>query len=292
MTARDARAYPRWATSSIMQGWLRASMPRWSTRLSASCEARAVRSIAHDAQSARVEFERDGGVTRCIASVVAIADGSGRAAGVGVRTLEYGQSRDHRAAPGARTTHDDWRTSVSRRKALSRCCRSEPTTRSYGRSRRGAERLCARHARQRFLPPCRSVRRARRAASRCSATARCIRSTLRVSERSTIGRARRSSATRRRRCIRWPARASISACETHGSSPQEIASARRGCAGCARGVSRGAAASIAPAALTFTDSVVENFFERQSRRFARCAAPGSRCSTACPSRAKTTSCAA
>jgi 2-octaprenyl-6-methoxyphenol hydroxylase len=50
-----------------------------------------VRSIAHDAANARVEFEHEGRVDEVIACVVALADGTAGAAEVGVRTHDYGQ---------------------------------------------------------------------------------------------------------------------------------------------------------------------------------------------------------
>jgi 2-octaprenyl-6-methoxyphenol hydroxylase len=50
-----------------------------------------VRAIAHDAHSARLEFESGGTVDEVIASLIALADGSAAAAGIGVRTREYGQ---------------------------------------------------------------------------------------------------------------------------------------------------------------------------------------------------------
>lgn len=69
-----------------------------------------VRSIAHDVQNARVEFEGDGGVSESIASVVALADGSAGGADVGVRTLEYGQvaitARLQMARPHERTAYE------------------------------------------------------------------------------------------------------------------------------------------------------------------------------------------
>jgi 2-octaprenyl-6-methoxyphenol hydroxylase len=51
-----------------------------------------VRSIAHDAANARVEFEREGRAGEVIACVVALADGTAAAADVGVRTRYYGQT--------------------------------------------------------------------------------------------------------------------------------------------------------------------------------------------------------
>jgi 2-octaprenyl-6-methoxyphenol hydroxylase len=51
-----------------------------------------VTTIAHDEISARVEFATAEGVGDCIASLVAIADGSAAAADVEVRTTDYGQS--------------------------------------------------------------------------------------------------------------------------------------------------------------------------------------------------------
>jgi 2-octaprenyl-6-methoxyphenol hydroxylase len=51
-----------------------------------------VRSIAHDEASARVEFEREGVVGEVVASVVALADGTAAAADVGIRTRDYGQA--------------------------------------------------------------------------------------------------------------------------------------------------------------------------------------------------------
>ena len=50
-----------------------------------------VLSLAHDAHSARVQFESATGIDDVIASVVALADGSAALADVGVRTREYGQ---------------------------------------------------------------------------------------------------------------------------------------------------------------------------------------------------------
>jgi 2-octaprenyl-6-methoxyphenol hydroxylase len=52
----------------------------------------AVTTIAHDASSARVEFATSAGVKECIASLVAVADGSALAADVEVRNVDYGQS--------------------------------------------------------------------------------------------------------------------------------------------------------------------------------------------------------
>jgi 2-octaprenyl-6-methoxyphenol hydroxylase len=51
-----------------------------------------VAEIAHDASSARVEFSTSSGSDDCIASLVAIADGSALAADVDVRTTDYGQA--------------------------------------------------------------------------------------------------------------------------------------------------------------------------------------------------------
>ena len=51
-----------------------------------------VLSIAHDATSAHITFEAKTGPGDCVASVVAVADGSAEAAGVGVRVVQYGQS--------------------------------------------------------------------------------------------------------------------------------------------------------------------------------------------------------
>jgi 2-octaprenyl-6-methoxyphenol hydroxylase len=51
-----------------------------------------VTTIAHDETSARVEFMTSEGVGDCIASLVAIADGSAAASDVEVRTTDYGQS--------------------------------------------------------------------------------------------------------------------------------------------------------------------------------------------------------
>jgi 2-octaprenyl-6-methoxyphenol hydroxylase len=50
-----------------------------------------VRSIAHDAANARVEFEHEGRVDEVVASVAALADGTAGAADVDVRTRDYGQ---------------------------------------------------------------------------------------------------------------------------------------------------------------------------------------------------------
>jgi 2-octaprenyl-6-methoxyphenol hydroxylase len=50
-----------------------------------------VTSIAHDAETARVEYEQEHGVHDAIASVVALADGGAAALDVGVRTRDYGQ---------------------------------------------------------------------------------------------------------------------------------------------------------------------------------------------------------
>jgi 2-octaprenyl-6-methoxyphenol hydroxylase len=51
-----------------------------------------VSAIAHDPVSARVEYMSATGVADCIASLVAVADGSALAADVGVRTTDYGQA--------------------------------------------------------------------------------------------------------------------------------------------------------------------------------------------------------
>jgi 2-octaprenyl-6-methoxyphenol hydroxylase len=51
-----------------------------------------VTSMAHDAVSARVEFSVGGDTRDCIASVIAIADGSALAADVPVRTMDYRQT--------------------------------------------------------------------------------------------------------------------------------------------------------------------------------------------------------
>jgi 2-octaprenyl-6-methoxyphenol hydroxylase len=51
-----------------------------------------VASIAHDPVSARVEFSVGGDTRDCIASVIAIADGSALAADIQVRTIDYRQS--------------------------------------------------------------------------------------------------------------------------------------------------------------------------------------------------------
>jgi 2-octaprenyl-6-methoxyphenol hydroxylase len=51
-----------------------------------------VTAIAHDAQSARIEYMAAGGVRDCIASLVAVADGSATAVDVGVRTIDYHQA--------------------------------------------------------------------------------------------------------------------------------------------------------------------------------------------------------
>ena len=50
-----------------------------------------VRSIAHDAANARVEFETNGVVDEVMASVVALADGTAATTDVDVRTRDYGQ---------------------------------------------------------------------------------------------------------------------------------------------------------------------------------------------------------
>lgn len=49
-------------------------------------------SIAHGAQSARIEFEASTGPGECFASVVALADGSALAGAVDVRSVDYAQS--------------------------------------------------------------------------------------------------------------------------------------------------------------------------------------------------------
>ena len=51
-----------------------------------------VTSIAHDATTARIEYENDGHAGECYASVVAIADGNAAATGVDVREIDYHQS--------------------------------------------------------------------------------------------------------------------------------------------------------------------------------------------------------
>lgn len=51
-----------------------------------------VASIAHDATSARVEFETSEGSGECLASVVAVADGTAETAGIEARVVDYGQS--------------------------------------------------------------------------------------------------------------------------------------------------------------------------------------------------------
>jgi 2-octaprenyl-6-methoxyphenol hydroxylase len=51
-----------------------------------------VRSIAHGASNARVEFEHAGGVEDVIASVIALADGTAAAADATVRTRDYRQA--------------------------------------------------------------------------------------------------------------------------------------------------------------------------------------------------------
>lgn len=51
-----------------------------------------VNSIAHDATSARVEYETAEGLGECYAAVVAIADGNAALTGVEVRETDYGQS--------------------------------------------------------------------------------------------------------------------------------------------------------------------------------------------------------
>jgi 2-octaprenyl-6-methoxyphenol hydroxylase len=51
-----------------------------------------VTTLAHGADSARVEFAIATGADECIASIVAVADGSALAADVEVRTTDYGQS--------------------------------------------------------------------------------------------------------------------------------------------------------------------------------------------------------
>jgi 2-octaprenyl-6-methoxyphenol hydroxylase len=69
-----------------------------------------VRSIAHDTASARVEFEHEGRVDDIVASVVALADGAAGAVDVGVRTRDYGQvaitARLEMARPHARTAYE------------------------------------------------------------------------------------------------------------------------------------------------------------------------------------------
>lgn len=51
-----------------------------------------VTSIAHDRTSARIEYDAAAGAGECLASVVAIADGTAEAAGLAVRVIDYGQS--------------------------------------------------------------------------------------------------------------------------------------------------------------------------------------------------------
>ena len=51
-----------------------------------------VSTIAHDVSSARIEFTSASGVEDCIASLVAVADGTADAADVEVRTTDYGQA--------------------------------------------------------------------------------------------------------------------------------------------------------------------------------------------------------
>jgi 2-octaprenyl-6-methoxyphenol hydroxylase len=51
-----------------------------------------VTSIAHDAASARIEFETSEGPGECLASVVVVADGTAEAAGIDARVVDYGQS--------------------------------------------------------------------------------------------------------------------------------------------------------------------------------------------------------
>ena len=51
-----------------------------------------VTSIAHDADSARLEYENEGRSGECYASIVVIADGNAAATGVGVRETDYHQS--------------------------------------------------------------------------------------------------------------------------------------------------------------------------------------------------------
>ncbi|MGZ8154309.1 MAG: FAD-dependent monooxygenase [Burkholderiales bacterium] len=50
-----------------------------------------VTSIAHDADSARIEFQQGAALEDCVASVVALADGGSAALDVGVRTRDYDQ---------------------------------------------------------------------------------------------------------------------------------------------------------------------------------------------------------
>lgn len=50
-----------------------------------------VTSVAHDAESARIEFQRDGVVEDCVASLVALADGAATLADVGIHTRDYEQ---------------------------------------------------------------------------------------------------------------------------------------------------------------------------------------------------------
>ena len=50
-----------------------------------------VTSMAHDAASARLEYESPGGAGECYASLVIIADGNAEAAGIEVRVTDYGQ---------------------------------------------------------------------------------------------------------------------------------------------------------------------------------------------------------
>jgi 2-octaprenyl-6-methoxyphenol hydroxylase len=49
-------------------------------------------SIAHESQSAHIRFETATGEEDCSASVVVVADGNAEAAGVDVRTIDYGQT--------------------------------------------------------------------------------------------------------------------------------------------------------------------------------------------------------
>ena len=50
-----------------------------------------VSSLAHDARTARIEFESANGIGECFASVVLVADGSAASAAVDVRIVDYGQ---------------------------------------------------------------------------------------------------------------------------------------------------------------------------------------------------------
>jgi 2-octaprenyl-6-methoxyphenol hydroxylase len=50
-----------------------------------------VTALAHDASSVRVEYTRGEAVGDCVAALAAVADGSGVAADIGMRTTDYGQ---------------------------------------------------------------------------------------------------------------------------------------------------------------------------------------------------------